>query len=176
RPRSRRFFSDGEPARPAIAGQASACTRPAPNITKPPAQRKSFTSAFTLVELLVAVAIIAVGMVFILAGFSQCMASLSTARKMSVASFLLNKKIWEKAEFDWQTNGTEEGQWSGEFDEPYQDYSWVDVVGPVVADFGNETEVVNNLLLEETLTVLWSQTNRAKNLSIIRYVKKKQQP
>ena len=51
--------------------------------------------AFTLVELMIAVAVIAVGMVFVLGAFSQCLSALTTARKMVTANYLLNGKLWE---------------------------------------------------------------------------------
>lgn len=133
------------------------------------------SGAFTLVELLIAVAVIAVGMVFVLGAFSQCMSSLATAQKMVTADQLLNAKIWEEDLAFKQNNGTEEGELSGVFPEPYEDFNWTQTIRPVSADWGNQTSFVQEVLNEEVLKVVWPQGRVVKDVSVIRYVKKKKQ-
>ena len=65
------------------------------SVSDPDPNGKRHSKAFTLVELLIAVAVIAVGMVFILGALSQCVSAFTTAQNMVTANYLLNKKIWE---------------------------------------------------------------------------------
>ncbi len=130
---------------------------------------------FTLVELLAAVAVIAVGMVFVLGAFSQCITSLDTAQKMIDANYLLNARAWEIDLADKQNNGTGEGEWSGVFAPPNEKFNWTRIVRPVSADFGQEAEYVQQALSEEVLKVSWPQGKIAKDISVTRYVRKKQE-
>jgi prepilin-type N-terminal cleavage/methylation domain-containing protein len=131
------------------------------------------SSGFTLVELLVAVAVIAVGMVFVLGAFSQCMSSLTIAERMVTANGLLNAKIWEDNLALKASNGSETGEWSEVFTAPYEGFRWTHVVGDVAADFGNETLVVQENLNQDLWKISWTQGKIAKDVSVTRYVKKK---
>ena len=130
---------------------------------------------FTLVELLAAVAVIAVGMVFILSAFSQCMSSLVLAQKMVTANYLLNGKIWEIDLAHKVNNGSEEGEWSGTFVSPNEEFNWTQIVQPVSTDFGQETSFVQENLHEEILKIAWSQGKVSKDISVTRYVHKKRE-
>ena len=132
-----------------------------------------FKQAFTLVELLVAVAVIAVGMVFVLGSFSQCMSGAGTARNMETAGYLLNAKLWEIDEARKVANATEEDFISGEFAAPYQSFNWSDTLSTITSDFGNESLVVRGNLTEETIKVSWKQGKTVKDVSVVRYIKKK---
>ena len=131
------------------------------------------SNGFTLVELLVAVAVIAVGMVFVLGAFSQCMSSLTTAERMVIANDLLNAKIWEDNLALKANNGSETGEWSEGFPAPDTGFRWTHVVGDVAADFGNETLVVQGTLNQDLWKISWTQGKIAKDVSVTRYVKKK---
>ena len=130
---------------------------------------------FTLVELMAAVAVIAVGMVFVLSAFSQCASSLAIAQKMVTANYLLNGKIWEIDLAHKVNNGSEEGEWSGTFVSPNEEFNWTQIVQPVSADFGQETSFVQENLNEEILKIAWSQGKVAKDISVTRYVHKKRE-
>ena len=123
-----------------------------------------------------AVAVIAVGMVFILGAFSQCMSSLTTAEHKITASFLLNAKIWEEDLARMENNGSEPGEWSEVFTAPYEKFNWTHVVREKVSpgDLGNESLFIEENLNEETLTVSWVQGQRAvKDIAVTRFVQKK---
>lgn len=135
------------------------------------------SSGFTLVELLIAVAVIAVGMVFVLGAFNQCVASLNTAQKMITANSLLNTKIWDLAAEASLKGGTEIGERSGVFPEPCANFNWTEEAYNISADFGNQTSFVQQEYVEQATTVSWLQAKGVKNLSVVRYVKRKpQQP
>jgi len=129
--------------------------------------------AFTLVELMIAVAVIAVGMVFVLGAFSQCLSALTTARKMVTANYLLNGKLWESDLAIKQENGSQEGEWSGVFLEPYESFNWTHKIKAVSVEFGNESLPGLERLNEEIMKVSWLQGRQTKDISVVRYVKKK---
>ncbi|OIO36229.1 MAG: hypothetical protein AUJ74_03160 [Candidatus Omnitrophica bacterium CG1_02_44_16] len=131
--------------------------------------------AFTLVELMAAVAVIAVGMVFILGAFSQCMSSLATAEHKITANFLLNAKIWEEGLAIKENNGSEAGEWSEAFKPPYENFNWTRVVrdGVSAGDLGNESLFAQENLNEEESKVSWAQGKAVKDVTVTRYVKRK---
>ncbi len=141
-------------------------------------QRKDLlSSGFTLVELMAAVAVIAVGMVFILGAFCQCVSSLTTAEHKITANLLLNAKIWEEDLVLKENNGSEAGEWSEAFKPPYENFNWTHVVrdGVSAGDFGNESLFVQENLNEEAFTVFWTQGKAVKDVTVTRFVKRKGQ-
>lgn len=138
-----------------------------------PIGRNNKSRAFTLVELLVAVAVIAVGMVFVLGALSRCMTSLLTAQKMVTASYLLNQKIGEIDLAYQQNNGSEEGAWGDVFAAPHEEFNWTQNVSRIAADFGNDTVLIQENLNEEVVKVLWKQARVGRDISVTRYVKRK---
>ncbi len=137
--------------------------------------RHSFKrTGFTLVELLVAVTVIAVGMVFVLGALSQCIYALTTAKKTARANYLLSQKLWSIDQERQQAGGSEEGARSGIFAELDKDYQWSDEVRAINEDFGNETTFIQKYLNEETVKVIWHQGKTDKDVSVTRYVAKKQ--
>ena len=135
-------------------------------------QRKA---GFTLVELMVACAVIAIGMVFILGALSRCLASLTTAQRMMAANDLLSAKIWELDILARQNNGTSAEPSGGVFESPNERFNWSSEVGPILADFGNQTAVFNETFGEQTVRVSWLQGKTPHDVSITRYVRKRNQ-
>ncbi|HQP91085.1 MAG TPA: prepilin-type N-terminal cleavage/methylation domain-containing protein [Candidatus Omnitrophota bacterium] len=128
--------------------------------------------AFTLIELLIAVVVIAVGMVFVLGALSQCVAVLDTASKTIEANYLLNQKVWELDESYYGT-GSAEGETTGSF-ETSKDFSWsVNDVEEITTDFGKQASFIKDSFNEETVKISWKQGRVSKDLSITRYVKRK---
>lgn len=131
-------------------------------------------TGFTLVELLAAAAVIAVGMVFVLGALSRCMTSLAIAHRTIDGNYLLGEKLWE---FDLErraNNGTEEGEWSDVFDAPNERFNWTRIVTGITADLGNRTPVFNQTFAEETVSVAWMQGKTARSVDVTRYVNRKQ--
>jgi prepilin-type N-terminal cleavage/methylation domain-containing protein len=144
---------------------------------------------FTLVELLVASAVMAVGLVFVLGALGRCSTSLALARRTVTASSLLNAKLWDLDLEHRGNNGTEEGEWEGDFEEPNQMFHWTQTVVPLTAnltevavgnasggtsiDPGNTSSAWEESFLEETVTVGWSQGRQKRNVTITRYVRRK---
>jgi len=135
--------------------------------------RLRHTKAFTLVELLVAAAVIAVGMVYVLGALGRCMTALAASERMVTATFLLNNKLWQLDEIYRQDQGAEAGTDNGRFNEPYDGFEWTQATAPVSANLGdefNQTTLLRDLFLEETVTVSWKQGAATRDISVTRYV------
>jgi hypothetical protein len=125
---------------------------------------------------MVSVAVIAVGMVFVLGAFNQCLSSMTTADKTVTACGLLNARMWQIDSDHRQNNGSEEGLWSGTFEDAGQSgFNWTQAVRPVSQDFGNETIFVQENLYEETVVIAWQQGKAVKDVTITRFVKRKKE-
>ncbi len=134
---------------------------------------KKDKGAFTLVELLVAAAVIAVGMVYVLGAFGRCMTALTTSERMVTATFLLNNKLWRLDEIYRLNQGAEEGTDTGQFTEPYDRFEWTQSTTTISADVGddfNQTTILREAFLEETVRVSWKQGRATRDISVTRYV------
>ena len=129
-------------------------------------------SGFTLVELLIAVVVIAVGMVFVLGALSQCVAVLNTASKTIEANYLLNQKFAE-LDASYFGVGAAEGEASGAFEEN-KDFSWVvKDAEEITTDFGKQASFIKDSFNEETVSITWKQGKISKDLLVTRFVKRK---
>jgi hypothetical protein len=122
-----------------------------------------------------AVAVIAVGMVFVLGAFNQCLSSMTTAHKTIAATGLLCAKVWDDDVILRQENGSVEGAWEGAYEPPHEGFCWTQVTRAVSQDFGNETVFIEENLNEAILSVTWKQGKSAKDVSVTRFVKKKKE-
>jgi prepilin-type N-terminal cleavage/methylation domain-containing protein len=131
-------------------------------------------SGFTLVELLAATGVIAIGLVFVLGALGRCMTSLTVAQRMIEANYLLSDKMWESDLGRRAENGAQEGSWEGVFEAPNDRFNWTRLVAGVTADMGNRSSVFNQTYAEETVRVLWMQGKTQRSVDVTRYVKRKQ--
>lgn len=131
------------------------------------------TSAFTLVELLIASSVLAIGMVFVLGALGRCIGVLDTSEKMIQASYLLNGKMWEIDRQLYEYNGSIEGEWEQTFEAPYSLFSWKQAVVPLEEDsMDDEALFLAKVFNNETVEVSWKQGKVTKDISVARYVKK----
>ena len=133
--------------------------------------------AFTLIELLVAAVVIAVGMVYVLGALGRCMTALTTSERMVMGTFLLNNKLWQLDETYRQDLGAMAGTDNGQFTEPYERFEWTQSASSVSAEIGdefNQTTILRDALLEETVTVSWKQGKATREISVTRYVPRHQ--
>lgn len=127
---------------------------------------------FTLVELMVAVMVTAIGMVAILSALRQCILVMTASEKQIAANELLNRKLWESAQM--VRNGSlKEGEASGYFETPYEDFNWTRAVVEFPESFGDEPETLKNRLWKEILTIAWQGPGNARQMTLTRYVLRK---
>ena len=130
-------------------------------------------AGFTLVELMIAVAIVAVGMVFVLGAFSQCLSALSSSEKTIKAAGLLAREFWWEPTFLMGIAGIDdpkdigEGEWSGLFTGPYDGFGWTLTIRPVAADFGTEMDKADEAFFEGEYKISWTQGKTERSLSSI---------
>ena len=140
-------------------------------------QARAWTG-FTLIELLVAVTVIAVGMVYVLAGLARCATALSTSERMVTATFLLDNKLWQLDESYRMNQGALPDTDSGDFEDPYGNFMWTQSTTSVSADLGdqfNQTTALRDAVLEETVAVSWKQGRAMRDVSVTRFVARRQE-
>ena len=115
---------------------------------------------FTLIEIMLTVAILSFGLVIILQSFATALDGLKRTRGVSVASSLLEEKMEELTEKAKEEEGMVEGPLSGEFDQEYKGYKWNVSVNPGADADLNELE----------LTVSWTDGETPRSLSAVTYV------
>lgn len=81
---------------------------------------RRFSPGFTLLEVMVAVAIISIALVTLIGSQSQSVSLAGISRVTLTASRLAREKLAELALAEAENQGTE----SGRFDEPFADYGW----------------------------------------------------
>lgn len=136
---------------------------------------RKFSSGFTLVELMVAVVISVVGLVFVFSALQSSANVLSISEKMKTANELLNRKIWESDKLE-AASGAVMGETSGVFAAPYEAFSWMRNVSEFSDVFQEDTdEDVDAHLWRETTTIFWSGrsgTEGGRNLTLVRFLKR----
>lgn len=126
---------------------------------------------FTLVELMVAVVVTAIGMVGVLSALNQCAVVMATSERQIAANYLLNQKMWESQELS-RKGELARGQTSGIFELPYEDFNWTRTVADFPGTFGNESEVLKNYLVEENVAISWQRRGIVRDLTMISYAPK----
>jgi len=117
-----------------------------------------------LFEVAVAIAIISVGLVFILRSFSTTLNALKTATKYYQGVLLLEAKAWDlKIASLRQAN--QEGNFlqEGNFGDPYKDFHWAIHKEPIEDTKLNQVD----------LSVSWPQNKGRNSVSITTYVQQK---
>lgn len=80
--------------------------------------------AFSLIEILVSVAILSVGIVLVLEAMHLALASMSAAREILTAGDLCREKLDEIRLAAWDPGSLAPASGQGEFDGPYAGYAW----------------------------------------------------
>jgi len=113
---------------------------------------------FTLLEVLLAVAILTTGLVIVFQGFSTGLRAASFAQKETTAALLAQTLITEIEMEEGVTLGTEEG----EFEEDFAGYRWR-------TDVTESDEAVSGLY-EVRIAVLWIDAGRERELTVTKLV------
>ena len=118
------------------------------------------SSGFTLLEVMLAMAILAIALVAVFQSQSQSISMAGQARFATTASLLAQSKMAEVEKMDPGEINAD----SGDFGDDFPDYSWkVDVT---------ETQVENVKKIEVTVTNERMRLNNSYRLVLYRYIKK----
>jgi general secretion pathway protein I len=112
-------------------------------------------SGFTLLEVLVAVAILSIALVVLLGLRNQDVNLVDATRHLTVATALARMKVVETG----LEGFPELGEAGGEFGEGYPDFHWRRVVSPTPFDYVREVRV----------SVTWGQNDR-EGVELVNYV------
>ncbi|MBW1676821.1 MAG: type II secretion system minor pseudopilin GspI [Deltaproteobacteria bacterium] len=128
------------------------------------------SSGFTLLEVMVAIAIIAIALTAVLGSQSQSLSLASEAKFSTTAAFLAQSKMAEI-----ETEKVEDlASDSGDFGEDFLGYRWDQSVNDVTFD---EPEDVSDHLKQIDLTVSWEERDQYEyRLRLYRFFPKTQQP
>jgi len=137
-------------------------------------------AGFTLLEVMVAVAILSLGLSVVIHSFSTSLQALDTSLNLSKVALLAQKKLSEIELEDFLT----EGLTSGEFEEDYSGFSWQVEIHPLrieediwqmieETDESIEmlTELENNpVLYQVTITISWQTGDHERNMRFVTYL------
>jgi|GEM_PF-1195004 len=125
---------------------------------------------FTLIELVLTVALIAVGMVFVLGALNQCALAHANAEKEIVANYALTNII---TKFDVCKRQSSKEICLNLISAEYEDFNLTRIVSPVAADFGSENSLIQDNFYQEEFRLSWKLGRRNRHISFVRYVQSK---
>lgn len=146
--------------------------------------------AFTLLEVMVAIAILAMSMTAIIGLTGSSMMKSARAEKLAVATMLARQKMTE-VEIELQ-KGMAKGEFpedkseDGKFDDPFEDYTWkfelkkVELPAPVTGEEGSVQDLVGKEMTREIsktvrevkLTVFWKERGQEQTLDVVTHLVK----
>jgi Tfp pilus assembly protein PilV len=125
---------------------------------------------FVFVELLVAVVVIAVGMVAVLGALNQCLAIHVNAEKEIAANYVLNNII---RDFDVCKWGTPDERCVRMLGAAAEGFNLTRTVSDVAADFGADNTLIQDNFFQEEFRLTWKQGKLSRDISYVRYVQRK---
>lgn len=145
---------------------------------------------FSLLEVMIAVAILAFSFLTLLDFQGQTMFRVGRAEKMTLATFLARQKMGEtilqiEKEYFQQHVFPEDKSDNGEFDEPYENFKWewnirkVEIPapageegGPMMAMLGMVTSQIKDMVRELKLTIKWEELGKEKKIDVVTHFTK----
>lgn len=145
-------------------------------------------SGFSLLEVLIAVAILAFAFLALINFQGQSTFRLRRAEQLTQATFLANQKMGEvllqiEKEYFQQRVFPDDKSDNGIFEKPYEDYQWewnlrkVDIPtpggeegGPMMAMMQMVTNQIKDMVREIKLTVKWEELGKEKSIDVVTHV------
>lgn len=145
---------------------------------------------FSLLEVLIAVAILAFSFLTLLNFQGQTMFRVGRAEKMTQAVFLAHQKMGEvllqlEKEYVQQRVFPDDKSENGEFEEPYEKFQWewnlrkVEIPapegeegGPMVAMMTMVTNQIKDTVREVKLTIKWEELGKEKKIDVVTHITK----
>lgn len=127
--------------------------------------------AFTLIEVMLAVAILSIGLVLVVRSYVTSLRAIKASQNFLIANLLLEEKIWEKQEEGMRRRGEatfEEEE--GKFDPPFEGYSYNIKFEP--QDFPPQYQ---GALYKTLFTVSWQERGRGQSSSSVTFLRSKKE-
>lgn len=129
---------------------------------------------FTLIEVLVALALLAVGLTTLLELFSGSLSLAHSSRTYTIATFLANQKMGEALISD------EDQSQSGDFEYPYEKFTYdievnkqeesrwnLQIIDDMLAIIGEQEQIPPSASLRQIrVKISWEENHRQRNLSL----------
>ena len=147
---------------------------------------------FSLLEVMVAVALLAIAFLTLINFQGQSLFRVARAEHLTQATFLAREKIAEillniEKEAQTQKVFPEDKSENGAFEKPYEDYKWSWVMrkveipapagdegSPQMAMFGMVTGQIKELIREIKLTVTWEELGHERKFDVVTHIAKLQ--
>ncbi|HUJ18081.1 MAG TPA: prepilin-type N-terminal cleavage/methylation domain-containing protein [Nitrospirota bacterium] len=135
-----------------------------------PARPSSLVSrrsrGFTLLEVMVAVAIMAMVLVTLIGVKNRSMEDVLLAEHMTTATLLAKREMTDMLQN--RANLPKENESEGEFkEEEYKDYTWKKTIAPLTIETGTGTLPVT--IKELKVAVLWKEGGRDESVELVSY-------
>lgn len=121
---------------------------------------KKNNSGFTLLEVMVALLIIAISFIVLLHSRNQSVIAADYARHTTIATLLASEKMSEIEHGE----SLDSGEDAGNFGEEYPEYTWRTTVSDTAYELVNEVRVV----------VSWGEGRSQRSVELVNYVKERQ--
>lgn len=153
-------------------------------------ERLKRNKGFTLLEIMVAIAILSISLVALLTFQGNTMITSGRAERITEATMLARMKMGEiELELD---KGLKKGEFpeeeteEGDFEEPFENYKWklsikgVKLPAPVMGDEGSVENLIGRQLTEEIaktvrevkLEVVWSELGEEQSINVVTHIVK----
>lgn len=147
-------------------------------------------NGFSLLEVLIAVAILAISFLTLLNFQGQTIFRVGRAEKITEATFLAHEKMGEvllqfEKEYAQQRVFPEDKSESGSFDKPHEQFEWewkvrkVEIPtpggeegGPMAAMLGAVAVQIKDMIREIKLTIKWEELGKEKKIDIVTHITK----
>lgn len=116
-------------------------------------------AGLTLIEVILATAILGIGIASLVAAATRCLAVARKAREYEIARRLIAQV---DLEVPIQFEEIEEGEESGDFEDPYEGYAWIREIVEISED---ELE-----MFEVRTTVTWKDRSKQASESVVTYI------
>ncbi len=127
---------------------------------------KSKNKGFLLLEVMLAVAILSLGLVMTVRSFASSLRGLRLSRNLLIANLLLEQKIWQRQEQDIRLGGVIPQEEQGEFTLPFDNFSYK-------ISFTEQQDLP--YMYQDTAEVFWQQGKTKRGTSAVTYARAKEQ-
>jgi len=127
---------------------------------------KSKNKGFTLLEVMLAVAVLSLGLVMVVRSFATSLRAIKISHNFLVANLLLEERIWHKLEEERRTGGIIPDEEQGEFAPPFEDFGYK-------ISFEKQEDLPS--LYKSTFEVFWQQRKSEWGTACVTYLRRKEE-